>query len=95
MKMMKRLISQPDTKRPPAEHDDVAGFVVTERKSGQMVHHESIDSGRYSSTRLADMMMAKRSRLERKYAPSRYDVEAGIFNNRKSFEHFFPTVGRK
>ena len=95
MNLMQRLLRHATRPAAPVDHGDVAGFVVHERATGQLVHQEAIDSGRYSSTRLADLMVAKRSRLERKYAPSRYDVEHGLFNSRDAFHHFFPDTKGK
>ena len=75
---------------PHEDHGDVAGFAVTDKQTGQTVHRESFEAGRFGDQRLADKMVGKQESLQRKYAPSRFEVEAGLFNNRKSFEHFFP-----
>lgn len=76
--------------RNPNPTDDVAGFVVQDKKSGQIVHHEVFESGHLSARRLADKMIGKAERLERRFPPERYEVEHGVFNNRAAFYHFFP-----
>lgn len=72
------------------DHGDVAGFVVHDRNTGHIVHREHFDSGRFDDDRLTDKMITKRDKLEKKYAPSRFEVEHGLFNSREAFFHFFP-----
>ncbi len=76
---------------PQKDHEDFAGFVINERGSGQEVHRECVPTGRLNDDKVTDLLVRRRERLEKKYAPSRYDIEAGLFNSKASFEHFFPT----
>jgi hypothetical protein len=75
----------------PENHEDFAGFVINDRGTGQEVHRECVPTGRLSDNKVADLLVRRRERLEKKYAPSHYDVDAGLFNSKASFEHFFPT----
>ena len=70
---------------------DCAGFVVNSRDGGTEVHRELVPTGRMSDDKVADFLVSRREKLEKKYAPSRFDIESGIFNSKASFEHFFPT----
>ena len=77
-------------KIPARDKGDCAGFVVKDRDGGTEVHRETVPTGRMSDDKVADFLVSRREKLEKKYAPSRFDIESGIFNSPASFEHFFP-----
>jgi len=78
----------------PKDREDVAAFVINDRQTGAEVHRESVPTGRMNDEKVADLLVGRRENLEKKYAPSRFDIESGLFNSQASFEHFFPTRSR-
>lgn len=72
------------------DHGDVAGFVVRERATGQIVHSEHFESGRLPADRVVGAMERKREALAQKYSGARFEIEHGLFNNVGAFHHFFP-----
>lgn len=90
MKVVSSFLNQwAGKKAAPADNEDFAGFRVEDRDNGRVVHSECVGVGRMSDERVADFMVQRRERLEKKYAPSRYEVDAGLFNSEASFAHFF------
>lgn len=80
---------------PPPGRQDVAGFVVTDRQSGHVVHSEAFDAWKHSDDRVANKMFAKRERLEARYDPAKYDVQAGLFSSARAFEARYPDAFKK
>ena len=78
-------------KKPAENHEDFAGFVINKRGTGEEVHRECVPTGQLNDDKVADLLIRRRERLEKKYAPSQYDIDAGLFNSKASFDHFFPT----
>ena len=74
----------------PVDHGDVAGLVVRERDTGEVVHHEHFPSGRYTSDRVASTMEKRREALAQKYSGARYEIEHGVFGDLDAMHHFFP-----
>lgn len=71
---------------------DVNGYVVREQPSGRVVHFDLEEVGHLSDQAVADRSVSRRERLESRYPPPAYEVEAGLFNSRDAFFHFFPEL---
>ncbi|MEL7367924.1 MAG: hypothetical protein AAFN74_03355 [Myxococcota bacterium] len=74
---------------------DVNGFVVRAQPSGHVVHFDLEEVGHLDDQTVADRSVTHREKLERRYPSPRFEVEAGLFNSRDAFFHFFPELEGK
>jgi len=72
------------------DHGDIAGFVVHDRETGAIVHHEVFDAGLIPENELADRMIRRWEELVRAHPIPRYDVEYGLFPSVAAFYREFP-----
>ncbi|MEO1232842.1 MAG: hypothetical protein AAFZ18_28495 [Myxococcota bacterium] len=68
------------------------GYVVRAQPSGRVVHYDLEEVGHLSDQAVADRSVSHREQLERRYPAPGFEVEAGLFNSREAFFHFFPEL---
>ena len=75
-----------DERADPGARRWVAGYLVTVRATGGIVHREVHDVDRLGPWRRANAMQWHRQRLERRFGLDRHDVRCALYNSKGAFD---------
>ncbi len=69
---------------------EITAFVVRDLVTGEIVHHELLDSGQIPAGSFVSTVMGRVADLEREYPHPRYEVLEESFSSLDAFYHFYP-----
>lgn len=82
-------------KAPKRQHPDVAACVVTDNRTGEIVHHEVFASGHLSPQRVADRLLGRQRALARRFPAPAFSVDHGVFGRPAALLSVYPGLRGK